>query len=291
MSACWGISMPPTAKSVLISLADNANDEGYCWPSISTISERTCFSERAVQNAIKWLEDAQILTANRDNGRHTTYVVTPASYSPPQEMHPAANASPPPHQVRQPPQEIPKPPQQVPSNRNKPSRTVNRTVNTLVRPHDVCESVWIDFLAHRKEKRAKVTQTAVDGIRREAQKAGYTMEQAIRTCCERGWQGFKAEWVTGNNRDNNGSQHAQPKLTPAERTAVNIALNNAGEIPSGYENNGNVVAEVERNLRSQVGVGLRDGRNGVGGADLGERIKWVNGNSGGGRSEGLLDHF
>lgn len=135
-----------------------------------------------------------------------------------------------------------------------------------------------DFVKIRKSKRAALTQTAVDGIKREAAKAGYSLEQAIRTCCERGWQGFKAEWVaTTNNRDN----HAQPKLTPAERTAVSIALNNGGEIPDGYENNGGVVAEVERNLRSQVDLGLRDGRNGVGGADLGQGIKWLNGGAGG----------
>lgn len=94
----------------------------------------------------------------------------------------------------------------------------------------------------------------------------------------------QARWTdvpkTAPVRPNYGSQHAQPKLTPAERTAVNIAINNAGEIPSGYENNGNVVAEVERNLRSQVGVSLRDGRNGIGGSDVGQGIKWVNGGPG-----------
>ena len=156
---------------------------------------------------------------------------------------------------------------------------------------DVPPELVDDFVKLRKAKRASVTQTAVDGIRREANKAGYTMEQAIRTCCERGWQGFKAEWVTGNNRNNNGSNHAQPKLTPAERIAVGIALNNGGEIPSGYENNGNVVAEVGRNLRSQVDGSLRNGRNGISGSDLGEGIKWVNGSAGSGRSEGLLGEF
>ncbi|URF05983.1 helix-turn-helix domain-containing protein [Cupriavidus campinensis] len=75
-------------KAVLISLADNANDQGVCWPSIPTIAKRVCASERAVQNAIKWLETAKVVTANRSNGRHTSYSVTPAAYSPPQEMHP-----------------------------------------------------------------------------------------------------------------------------------------------------------------------------------------------------------
>jgi hypothetical protein len=67
--------MPPTAKAVLISLADNANDHGICWPAISTISKRTCFSERAVINAIKTLEEMGILVADRSNGRHTSYAI------------------------------------------------------------------------------------------------------------------------------------------------------------------------------------------------------------------------
>lgn len=138
-----------------------------------------------------------------------------------------------------------------------------------------------DFMKIRKSKRSALTQTAVDGIKREASKAGYSLEMAIRTCCERGWQGFKAEWVTGNNQHNNGSNHAQPKLSPPERVAVSIALNNGGEIPDGYENNGNVVAEVERNLRSQVDFSLRNRCERVGGADLGEGIKWLNGGASG----------
>src|SRR5260363_362367 len=55
-AACWLLQLPPTAKFVLILLADNANDQGVCWPSIPKICERTCFSERTVHGAIKWLE-------------------------------------------------------------------------------------------------------------------------------------------------------------------------------------------------------------------------------------------
>lgn len=64
-----------------------------------------------------------------------------------------------------------------------------------LKPDDVSQQVFDDFLALRKEKRAKLTVTALAGIRREAEKAGFTLEKALRRCCERGWQGFKAEWV------------------------------------------------------------------------------------------------
>jgi hypothetical protein len=52
-----------------------------------------------------------------------------------------------------------------------------------------------DFTALRQKVRAPITKTAVDGINREAAKAGLTLEAALTMCCERGWRGFKAEWV------------------------------------------------------------------------------------------------
>jgi hypothetical protein len=60
---------------------------------------------------------------------------------------------------------------------------------------DVDPNVVADFLKIRKAKRAPLTETALAGIQREATKAGVTLEQALRTCCERGWSGFKADWV------------------------------------------------------------------------------------------------
>jgi len=62
---------------------------------------------------------------------------------------------------------------------------------------DVSPQVAADFRKLRKAKKAEITGTAIDGIRREAAKAGYTLERALATCCERGWTGFKAEWVGG----------------------------------------------------------------------------------------------
>lgn len=52
-----------------------------------------------------------------------------------------------------------------------------------------------DFAAVRKAKRAPITSTAINGIKREAAKAGMTLEQVITICVEKNWQGFNAEWV------------------------------------------------------------------------------------------------
>lgn len=73
----------------------------------------------------------------------------------------------------------------------KPKKARNTPVK---KPDDVKEQVWEDFNQIRKAKHAPLTETALNGIRREAEKAGISLEAALQTCCERGWQGFKADW-------------------------------------------------------------------------------------------------
>ena len=69
------------------------------------------------------------------------------------------------------------------------------TTTSVVTPDGVSYSVWADFKKLRASKKAPVTQTAIDGIQREAEKACMTVADALAMCCERGWTGFKAEWV------------------------------------------------------------------------------------------------
>lgn len=59
----------------------------------------------------------------------------------------------------------------------------------------VSPQVVTDFKVLRKSKKLPITQTAIDGIQREADKARVTLEAALTMCCERGWAGFKAEWL------------------------------------------------------------------------------------------------
>lgn len=55
------------------------------------------------------------------------------------------------------------------------------------------ESLIADWKVNRKKH--PLTQTAIDGFKREAEKAHKTLEEAVRISVERGWQGFKAEWL------------------------------------------------------------------------------------------------
>ena len=98
-------------------------------------------------------------------------------------------------------------------------------MSALSAPSDVDTQVWTDWKALRKAKKAAVTATAVSGIRKEAKAAGMTLEAALRLCCERGWAGFKAEWVTapraaGSIEDRNKAAAEEMKrmLDDQERT-------------------------------------------------------------------------
>jgi uncharacterized protein YdaU (DUF1376 family) len=89
-----------------------------------------------------------------------------------------------------------------------PEATQKPRSRAAARPEDVPDAVWSDFASLRRQRRAPVTETVVAGIRREAAAAGMSMEQAIRTCVERGWQSFKADWA-----------QAGGKLAPAKQAA------------------------------------------------------------------------
>ena len=75
------------------------------------------------------------------------------------------------------------------------STTSSTKKNTVATPNGVADSVWQDWLILRKTKRAAVTKSALDGIAREAGKAGISLQEALETCCMRGWTGFKADWL------------------------------------------------------------------------------------------------
>ena len=64
-----------------------------------------------------------------------------------------------------------------------------------------------DWLSLRKAKRLTPTETALAGVNAEAQKAGVSLDEVLRTCCVRGWGGFKASWLenSGDRRLNGSS--------------------------------------------------------------------------------------
>ena len=61
MNWAWLLRLKPMEKYVLMSLADSADDEGYCWPSVPTLAHKTCMDERSVQRILKKLKDSNFI--------------------------------------------------------------------------------------------------------------------------------------------------------------------------------------------------------------------------------------
>ena len=79
---------------------------------------------------------------------------------------------------------------------NQESLIINHKSNkTIQTPEGVSIEVWNDFVAQRKKSKAVISENVINSINKEAQKAGWTLEQALAECAARGWRGFKAEWV------------------------------------------------------------------------------------------------
>jgi hypothetical protein len=62
------------------------------------------------------------------------------------------------------------------------------------RPADCDEQVWKDWMKARG--RNALTDTAWGAMLNEASKAGITPAEAVKVCAERGWRGFRADWLT-----------------------------------------------------------------------------------------------
>ena len=89
-----------------------------------------------------------------------------------------------------------------------------RTKTTVARPDDVGEQVWDEFLILRKEKRKTFTELALRGMRREAEAAGITLEQAMTLCVEQGWQSFQAKYV--RDKGGNGYRSKRQPTCPGD---------------------------------------------------------------------------
>ena len=85
----------------------------------------------------------------------------------------------------------------------------------------VSDSVISDWITLRKSKKAPVTGTAIAGIIREAEKAGWSLSDALAKSCERGWTGFKADWVSGENKPDLAKHNPSEMVTLPDGRVMN----------------------------------------------------------------------
>ncbi|SUO95216.1 hypothetical protein [Suttonella ornithocola] len=71
------------------------------------------------------------------------------------------------------------------------------------------EQTAADYLATRKKP---LTQTALNGLVREAEKAGLALAEVCQLCAERGWQGFNANWDWQSQPRSSSGQGGQRQI-------------------------------------------------------------------------------
>ena len=83
----------------------------------------------------------------------------------------------------------------------KPKKEVK--TQRLQKPEELTDEFWQDFFTYRKQKKAPVTERVISLLRKEAKKAGWTLEEVINEMMVRNWTGFKADWVKDDWKDPN----------------------------------------------------------------------------------------
>jgi hypothetical protein len=252
MAAVWPLELPPVAKSVLVSLADNANDSGYCWPSIETICQRTCFGRSAVIDAIKWLEAHEYLIPDRSNGRKTTYRLTPenGNSAPPKPVRQAdgcATRTGTPDGLNQSARRT-KPVRQTDTNRQEPSRTVIKNNIAPDLPDCIPPEVWGMWHEYRKRKSGKgwtehAQKLAMRSLVSFAQK-GHNIRQIVETSIERGYSGLF--------EPKNGATHANHSSRSSQSLIDRVASKLESEVLAA-ENPGAVHFADDADLRPCLG--------------------------------------
>lgn len=190
-----------STKLVLLAIGSFMNQHGTgAFPSLETLAAKTSLSKLTVRRHVQvaeeagWLAVKKRYTRNGDKdsnlysvrypdevGSPFTHVGSPVTQggftSNPQVGSPVTHNTPVlTHQVTP----------------HKEERDL--TAADLVKegiPSDLAD----DFLKVRRKKKAPLTSRAWNAIKREAGKAGWSLEAAVEKCVERTWQTFDASWV------------------------------------------------------------------------------------------------
>lgn len=75
------MQLPNVPKQVLKELADFADENGKCFPSIPTLAAACCMSDRSVSNGLKYLRDHQLVTQITGNGGNNIYFIHPENFT------------------------------------------------------------------------------------------------------------------------------------------------------------------------------------------------------------------
>ncbi|MFQ1046948.1 helix-turn-helix domain-containing protein [Avibacterium paragallinarum] len=198
-----------TRKLVLLKLADNANDNGVCFPSYQHIADQCEITRRSAISHIEALIETGFVekkTRKTPEGNTSNLYIlhldqgsensTPASENASlggvkNLHHPSENISPTPsenisprtsHSINQ------------SINHKKTSQKKSQSAVEILASFGIEGELAEDFIRHRKAKRAVITNTVMARLKKQADLAKLPLGEVVAMMIERGWQGFQANW-------------------------------------------------------------------------------------------------
>ncbi|TPH24511.1 helix-turn-helix domain-containing protein [Haemophilus haemolyticus] len=189
----------PARKLVLLKLADNANDDGICFPSYQYIADKCEMTRRSAISHIEYLIKMGLVSKkerkNKDGSISNLYFLhleqgsenfalggeNISLGSENFALGGSENISPRTSHSLEPV--------------NEPKKTTQKSESEiLLEQFGISGQLAKDFITHRKAKKAPITETVMNGFLREANKAELSVAESVAISIERNWQGFKATW-------------------------------------------------------------------------------------------------
>ena len=175
----------PARKLVLLKLADNANDDGICFPSYQYIADKCEMTRRSAISHIEYLIKMGLVSKkerkNKDGSISNLYFLHLEQGSENFALGGSENISPRTSHSLEPV--------------NEPKKTTQKSeAEILLEQFGITGQLAKDFIAHRKAKKGVINQTQLNRLQKQADKAGISICEAVEICIERNWQGFNASW-------------------------------------------------------------------------------------------------
>lgn len=189
----------PARKLVLLKLADNANDDGICFPSYQYIADKCEMTRRSAINHIEYLIKMGLVSKkerkNKDGSISNLYFLhleqgsenfalggeNISLGSENFALGGSENISPITSHSLEPV--------------NEPKKTTQKSESEiLLERFGITGQLAKDFIAHRKTKRGAISETQLSRLQKQADKAGISICEVVEICIERNWQGFNASW-------------------------------------------------------------------------------------------------
>ncbi|AKA47409.1 TPA: helix-turn-helix domain-containing protein [Haemophilus influenzae] len=175
----------PARKLVLLKLADNANDDGICFPSYQYIADKCEMTRRSAISHIEYLIKMGLVSKkerkNKDGSISNLYFLHLEQGSENFALGGSENISPITSHSLEPV--------------NEPKKTTQKSESEmLLERFGITGQLAKDFIAHRKTKRGAISETQLSRLQKQADKAGISICEVVEICIERNWQGFNASW-------------------------------------------------------------------------------------------------